>query len=272
MRKLLLICLSCLLLSCGKDDETAEPLIGAYAAKYMVDMNEGAYYSSFRAYAFEYKDGKVTQRTGGQECILDNSCQGKSPLDQFSIVDDVTYGENTISIVNRSGDSEQDIRQWEWSFKLKSSNQVEYLLRKIEDSRLYDSLRYTYGADNRLKQIVKYRVYEDESEKFAIKDGTKDFYFNASANLEKVETRNLLDDGFVIKMTTETFGDYDTAVNPFQRLFMFDDTFYRSLSKNNFRKYRRQEVELPNGTLYETQGRDWVLEYSQENVPQFDKL
>ncbi|GAB3829428.1 hypothetical protein GCM10028895_44270 [Pontibacter rugosus] len=238
----------------------------------MVDMNEGANFTNFQAYKLEYKDGKVTKRTGGQECVFDNSCQGKSLLDQFNIVDDVTYGKNTISIINRSGDSQWDIRHWEWLIKLKNPSQIEYLLRKIENHKLYDSLRYVYDADNRLKQIIKYRVYEDEYEKFAIKDGLKDFFFNTAGNLEKVETRRLLHDGFVIKMVLERFDDYDTAVNPFRSLFMFDDTFYRSLSNNNFRKYRRQEVELPNGILYDTQGRDWDLECGDANWPFFDKL
>ena len=76
----------------------------------------------------------------------------------------------------------------------------------------------------------------------------------------------------MIKMITETFGNYDTAQNPLQGLFMFDDTFYRSLSENNFRTYRRQEQDMPNGTLYDTQTKEWELEYSPANLPLFDKL
>lgn len=137
---------------------------------------------------------------------------------------------------------------------------------------MHDSLVYVYSGSSKIKQIINYSVYEYQSEKHAYKRSVKDFFFNASGNLEKVETRQLLDDGFVIKMITETFGNYDMAQNPFQGLFMFDDTFYRSLSENNFRKYTRQEQDMPNGTLYDTQTKEWVLEYSPANLPLFDKL
>jgi len=199
--------------------------------------------------------------------MQENNCEP-----QYTIVDDVTYGNNAIRISNRSGSSERDIRQQEWFFKLKNANQVEYLLRRLEDSKMYDSLLYAYNGNGKIKQIISYSVYQDQSEKFAYKRKAIDFFFDASGNLEKVETRHLLDDGFVIRMITETFGNYDTALNPFRGLFMFNDTFYRSLSENNFRTYRRQERDMPNGTLYDTQGKDWVLEYSGTNVPLFDKL
>lgn len=242
-------------------------LIDTYANRYMVDQHLGAYYTSFRFTNLAHKNGKVTSRVHGMECMQENTCEP-----QFTIVDDVTYGNNTIRISNRAGSSERDIRQQEWFLKLKSANQIEYLLRRLEDSKMHDSLVYVYSGSSKIKQIVNYSVYEYQSEKYAYKRSVKDFFFNASGNLEKVETRQLLDDGFVIKMITETFGNYDMAQNPFQGLFMFDDTFYRSLSENNFRKYRRQEQDMPNGTLYDTQTKEWVLEYSPANLPLFDKL
>ena len=270
MKQLILLSLLAIIfLGCSKEKDAPKPavLINSYATRFMVDQHAGAFYTSFKVTSLEHKDGKVTKRVHGMECMQENNCEL-----QYTIVDDVTYGNNTIRISNRSGSSEQDIRQQEWFFKLKNANQVEYLLQKLEDSKLYDSLLYAYSGNGKIKQITSYTVYQDKSEKFADKRKIKDFFFNASGNLEKVETRHLLDDGFVIKMITETFGNYDTAQNPFQGLFMFSDTFYRSLSENNFRSYTRQEKDMPNGTLYDTQWNNWVLEYSVANMPLFDKL
>ncbi|MDO6389817.1 hypothetical protein Q4E40_06740 [Pontibacter sp. BT731] len=270
MKQLILISSFALLfISCSKEKDTPVPpvLIDAYANRFMVDQHLGSFYTSFRFTTLAYKNGKVTSRVHGMECMQENTCDP-----QYTIVDDVTYGNNTIRISNRSGSSERDIRQQEWVFKLKNSNQLECLLRRLEDSKMHDSLLYVYSGNSKIKQIVNYSVNEYQSEKFAYKRSVKDFFFDALGNLEKVETRQLLDDGFVIKMITETFGNYDTAQNPFQGLFMFSDTFYRSLSENNFRKYTRQEKDMPNGILYDTQWNNWVLEYSAANVPLFDKL
>ena len=40
-----------------------------------------------------------------------------------------------------------------------------------------------------------------------------------------------------------TFSDYDEAPNLTKNLIIFKECFYRSLSRNNFRKYLREEYD-----------------------------
>ena len=270
MKQLILVSSFALLfLSCSKEKDTPAPavLIDSYANRFMVHRDRGLLYTYRLVHTLEYQNGKVQKRTGVNECILNGSCQGLP-----AVIDEVRYGNNTISIANKSSRDDWGVLREEWLFGLKNPDQPAYLIHKAENRTMYDSLAYIYHSNGKLSRIIEYSVYKDEVEVAVNKERTKDFFFNASGNLEKVETRRLLDDEFVIRMVTETFGDYDTAQNPIRGLFMFDDTFYRSLSENNFRTYRRQEKDMPNGTLYDIQAIDWVLEYSAANLPLFDKL
>lgn len=269
MKQLILIGFFALLfLGCSKDKDTPAPaaLIDSYANRYMVHRSYGLLYTYRLVHTLEYQNGKVQKRLGVNECMLNGSCQ-----DLATVIDEVRYGSNTISIANKSSRDDGGVLLQEWFFSLKNPDQPAYLIHKAENRTMYDSLAYSYHSNGKLSRIIEYAVYRDKVEVSVNKDRIKDFFFDASGNLKKVETRHLLDDELVIRMVTETFGDYDAAQNPIQGLFMFDDTFYRSLSKNNFRAYSKEERYMPNGDLYNSEGKNWVLEYSANNVPLFNK-
>lgn len=112
MKQLILLSFFALLvLGCSKEKDMPAPnvLIDSYANRFMVHQHFGAYYTSFRVTNLAHKNGKVTSRVHGMECMQENTCEP-----QNTIVDDVTYGNNTIRISNRAGSSERDIRQQEW--------------------------------------------------------------------------------------------------------------------------------------------------------------
>lgn len=267
MKQLILICpLILLLLSCDKVKEDTPPRIGNYAAQYMVHMNHGLHYTTFKGYSLEYDNSQVARRTGSAACILSNSCQNEP-----AIIDDLAYGDNSIRITDRSN-NEMSIMEGEWVFGMKNPDQPAYLLIKEKNQKTYDSLAYTYSSSGKISQIVTYSVYRDASEVTASKKFIKKFFFNSQDNLEKVETRQLLVEGFVLTLTIEEFDDYDASINPFKGLFMFGDTYYRSLSKNNFREYRKEEIDMQYKISVAKQSANWALTYDQANRPLFDKL
>ncbi|RDV16068.1 hypothetical protein DXT99_05200 [Pontibacter diazotrophicus] len=223
-------------------------------------------------YTLEYNNGKVSKRTGGYRCILAISCQNDNDIfDDRQVFYDVAYKGNTVKITTRSPEGWSWLKQ-EWLFQMHHSNQIEYLIYKAENRVMYDSLAYTYNTSGKISQIWSYGVYRDDTQVEAVVQTVKDFTFNGAENLEKVETRVLLSDGFVISLIVEEFGNYDTAVNPLQHLFMFEDTYYRTLSKNNFRKYSIHYIDAITGANTGLSGREWTLYYNQSGMPQFDKL
>ncbi|WP_299985367.1 hypothetical protein [uncultured Pontibacter sp.] len=270
MKQLILCCLCAMILfSCsdGKDTPAPAVLINSYATKYMVHPKRGAFYTHLGTYTLEYKNGKVNKRTGVPECIVNGSCQ-----EQPAVIDEVSYGDNIIRIANKSSMEDWGVLQEEWLYGLKNHDQPAYLIYKAENRRMYDSLSYIYHTDGKLNKIEGFSIYRDEVELVVNRDIAKDFFFDASGNLERVETRRILDDdGFVLYVIVEKFDNYDNAVNPFKGMFMFEDTYYRSLSQNNFRRYRREEIEVRSGAMISSHGKDWVLEYDAAGRPVFDK-
>lgn len=70
------------------------------------------------------------------------------------------------------------------------------------------------------------------------------YYYNSHNNLDSIITsnyyRSLPDLDSIITsncIKIETFSDYDNAFNPLKHLFLFKETFYRTLSVNNYREY-----------------------------------
>jgi hypothetical protein len=86
-------------------------------------------------------------------------------------------------------------------------------------------------------------------------------------NLTRVEGTQT--DVFNNRSTTlELFSEYDAAPNPTKGLRIFDEVFYRSLSKNNFRKYS-YEGRNSAGYVFATRNSSWELTYDNEGVPVF---
>lgn len=77
-------------------------------------------------------------------------------------------------------------------------------------------------------------------------------------------------DGDLIIQTNEYFGDFDKALNPIKSLMMFNETFNRSLSQNNYRYYLLKKYDS-NHSLVEQKERTFILFYDNSGNPQFDK-
>lgn len=66
---------------------------------------------------------------------------------------------------------------------------------------------------------------------------------------------------------TQHFDEYDNAINPFRKLQIFEETFNRSLSKNNFRDYRitSQDYYYSNNNFSQTPTISEPYEYFFQN-------
>lgn len=86
------------------------------------------------------------------------------------------------------------------------------------------------------------------------------FHYDINDNLIKTELyeqHNSRNEGTKI---IYTFEDYDNSYNPFKKLLYIEEYFYRSVSKNNFRKYTKAVID-EKGMLIENQEKSWNPTY-----------
>lgn len=67
----------------------------------------------------------------------------------------------------------------------------------------------------------------------------------------------------------EEFSNYDSAINPIKNLSLFEETFYRSLTNNNFRKYERKEYDVDNNLILFS-FKNWTLIYDESGKVKFE--
>ncbi|MEZ4797919.1 MAG: hypothetical protein R2785_12215 [Flavobacteriaceae bacterium] len=88
-----------------------------------------------------------------------------------------------------------------------------------------------------------------------------EYYYNTLKNIDSIVTKNYQFDTQLSK-TVEVFSDYDTAENPMKKLVFFEDTFYRTLSENNYAKYEKFRYSF-SGNLVEYNEKVWDLQYDE---------
>ncbi|SHF22572.1 hypothetical protein [Chryseobacterium takakiae] len=132
---------------------------------------------------------------------------------------------------------------------------------KLKSRYLYDSsdsqfseIIYTYQAD---KIIVHEKKYTWEY--------FTTYFFDSNQNLiksEKLEKSGGIDS----KLTTTFYSNFDTAKNPFKKLYVCNDNFYeKSLSKNNYRKIDYTVQDLQNPQFLPGSGHsEWTYSYGSD--------
>lgn len=104
----------------------------------------------------------------------------------------------------------------------------------------YDTINYTY--DNYGKLISYLKTSTDVYQNISRRNLEKSDIYYSNENVDSIITisSTKYSDLPYIKYNlkeTKKFGGYDSAQNPFRKLQLFEETFNRSLSKNNFTEY-----------------------------------
>ncbi len=197
---------------------------------------------------FTYISGKVARRDGGFIPVPVST--GWSYLYTLDVFDQVEYFKD--SIVMRKADSRPDLAVDEEKRKL-------FLTKGRLTTRIYydprgsewnDTMKLSYGANGKVSKTESYG-----RSSFVVKT----FSYDAKGNLLKVlGSVYLRHTGEQYGSSTEIFEGYDGSDNPLKNLWQWDDTFYRSLSENNFTKYTSES--LIGGSTGRT-SRSWTLHY-----------
>ena len=210
---------------------------------------------------FEYNTAqKLTKKIGGLLPIPTSS--GFSAIFTDKIYTSLTYINNNVTVEDFSSSPDFAVTKNTKLFIINSLDQI--MIKEIPNSSNYGLMKQTFTyVNNKLSEIKTSRPnkpYNPSDPNDYLLTYLEKFYFDTNGNLTKsayVEQRNGINKGLKI---IRTFEDYDNATNPSKRLFLLDDYFYRSLSKNNFRKYT--EVQYYDGVLGATSSYTWTFSYN----------
>lgn len=132
---------------------------------------------------------------------------------------------------------------------------------KLKSRYLYNGIDVLFSEKTYSYQTDKIAVYEKQYtwEYFTT------YFFDSNQNLiksEKLEKSGGIDS----KLTTTFYSNFDTAKNPFKKLYLCNDNFYeKSLSKNNYRTVDYTVQDLQNPQFPPGSGHsDWTYFYDSD--------
>ena len=177
------------------------------------------------------------------------------------LYDTVVYSKNKIELITKSSNANLPVNENRRTFTFangKIQMKVAYTSAQENDSTLY-----FYRPDHLLDKVV---------EKYSGQYTIKSFSFNSSGNLDSVSGKTYYTvDSTLLSTTQENFGNYDSSPNPLTGFGIWDETFYRSLTKNNFRSYHFEKRNVPGNYIEQTADFKFNLQYDSNGVVDFAK-
>ena len=196
-----------------------------------------------------YNNSKIVRRIGGIMATASGS--GMSGYFSKIIYDTIIYNGNTIENYNKIFPTPNltGTAPNRKLINLNSNNQIVSKIYYKQDLNLYDNdtLDFEYNGLNKISRISNTTYSNLNFEKL--------FFYNSNNNISSIITKyysyNYSGTNIIQEYTykeIETFGDYDNAPNPFIPFVIFDETFNRSLSINNYRTYNYEKYLYPLST------------------------
>ncbi|WP_417290301.1 hypothetical protein [Corallibacter sp.] len=291
--------LSILLFRCSEDDNTNqytfEPVdnfhIQSYHGFYAI---YGGYISSSydgdNKVKFIYDDqNRIIERIG--DIVYTSYGSGAGGYLHDSLYTDITYETNKAILIKKihpfGGFSHVPENEQIITFDSRGR-----MIKKVSDHVLNrygtDTINYTYQND-KLVEYTKTYNYDNDYSDFDIRYFEESNLYYTNNNLDSIVSvlkRKYSDEPYIAILSKRAyvFSGYDSSENPFRKLSMFDETFFRSLSRNNFSEYRVKSSSYyyPNddyiqGNGYyrpyqETRFQSWPFAYDENNEWIYDNF
>jgi len=254
-----------IIVGCSKENPgpEAKPQVDAYYFKFMdyPDMVMPNYENN-GIVTIQHLNDKIVKREGGTFAI--NSYTGYDYKFSMSVQDTLIYKNSKIIINKRLFDKLETIFIEDLFITLDNNGRMIEKIRALhpEDiSYQRDTLQYLYSTNGKI-----FRINGKHQNQVIISL----FYYNDMANLDSVVTRYTdRIDGELDQIRTDYFSEYDTSKNPLKELVIFDETFYRSLSTNNFKYWRFKVLKKYDNGFHE-EFRRYSLKYDNLGNVLFD--
>ena len=147
--------------------------------------------------------------------------------------DTVVYGPGSISVIARATTPGVLYGAVDTVYFAVANNKPQTKIYYDRSLQAYDTTTFYYSSNRLTRTVEDFRggMYE------------KIYNYSPSGNLQSISgVITALSAGTLGYTTEETFGDYDSTRNPLTDYWMWDESFERSLSANNFRSYHYSKV------------------------------
>lgn len=199
-------------------------------------------------------NNKITKRIGGIVYYSAGSGGGTGFTDE--IYDELIYSSNQININRKISSTSYSIYNFER--KLILDNNKRFVRKFIyQENAVYpnptnDTINYFYNSLGQISETFKgdLDLYNEKTK----------FYYNGNGNLDSIVLKKHYQNEPYYSKTKEVFSNFDNTPNPMKKLIIFEETFNRALSKNNYSKYEKFTYDSSNN-LINTEFRNWTLQY-----------
>ena len=266
MKKTVALFFVFLVFSCQNDSDSTvdeSPITSYYFTNMHYPQNTMISSTESNQVRLEYNSaGKIIKRLGGVRVV--DPATGFSNAYSSEISDDLIYSDHTILIEEGRILPFYPDPSTRTKILLDNSNRMLQRIN-IKDLPIYqtslDTVKYTYNSAGLLIESKKGKQTSEHE--------IAQYYYNPSKNLDSIVTKNYMPGNVVFYKIKETFDGYDAAVNPMKKLFLFKETFLRSLSQNNYMHYEKNQYDFDNN-LVNHEERNWTIPHDANGEILFD--
>lgn len=210
-------------------------------------------------YYFEYDaQNRVIKKNGVKFKIPDDTgFNGYFILDK--VYTQVTYNGNFITTSNHSsGSGTGFVPLQKKIFQLDGKGRITKCVVFLDENIIEKELIYQYQFDKLVAIVTEFPMYNYPNK------NVKRFTYYSDGNLKSIKTVTMKDNVDIYIQEEVQFSKYDKAPNPLKKLYIFDDYFYLSLSKNNHQKQVTLKY-IDNKLVYESES-SWNNQYNADGT------
>ena len=250
-------------MSCSNEENSLNNRLESYHFKYM-DYPSGMALNltldNLVKIHYDYNN-KITKRVGG--ILYLSSGSGFSTMFSDYLYDEVDYSFNQIKIKRKMSLENYSTPTFERILFIDNHNRI---TKKI----IYDQTTHPYTKDTIIYSYDNYGLLTEsyKGNLNSYNEKTK-YYYNQDRNLDSIVRKKHYGNEPYYDKEKEVFSNYDSALNPLKKLIIFEETFIRALSKNN---YAKCEIFKYNGSnnLYWQETKTWDLFYDENGNVNFN--
>ena len=225
------------------------------------------YNGSTGSVKLEYdSQNRIIKRIGGSY-PLPASIGMEAYLFSDEIIEDIVYNKNEIKITRNIPNVNLF---FERKMILDNKNRIIKKIIYSEQPELNDSIFYSYNNLNQIEETLKLRGRPEHALSKLYQKAK--YYYNQQQNLDSIVTANFEKLPLVaeseIYRTVEKFSDFDNVSNPLKKLIIFDETYFRAISKNNYAKY--EQLSYKNNELSASNVRNFQFKYDSSGKIQYN--
>lgn len=255
-----------LFISCSKDDvklnENVDYFPESYHFKnmnYPLNMILNPSLDNLVKINYDFNN-KIINRVGGIFYLGAGS--GAGSIFTNEIYDEVLYSDNLIQINRKTSSTNYFIHDFERKLILNNQNKIIKKITYQEGIYPYnDTIAYFYNGSGQISETFKgdLNLFNEKAK----------FYYNQNGNLDSIVLKKHYQNEPYYSKEKQVFSNFDNAPNPLKKLVIFEETFTRALSKNNYSKYEKFTYDGSNNLL-NSEFRNWILQYDNSGNVNFN--